>query len=152
MLSHEFSVELLPEAGLRGRVRWCGILSAVAGLALIVQMPLSAVLRVALLLAWIARCGFELLQLSRGADRVARIGLNQLGQVWVIDGAGERQGVTLLRGSVVLAHHAWLRIRFTDGHKYAELVRGDAVKDRQWHRFQLIWKQARQTIGRAELS
>ena len=115
-------------------------------------MPLGVFSRLALLVAWLAICSAELWSLSSGFARVAGIGLNQLGEVWVIDSAGKKLPVTLLRGSMVLASHAWLRFRFANGCKCAELVSGNAVKDRQWHRFQLIWKQARQIVGRAERS
>ena len=126
-----------------------GALSAIAGIALVMHMPLGILLRLALVVAMLVGGGAELWALSRGSARVTRIGLNQLGEVWVVDAVGQRRPVTLLRGSMVLARYAWLRIRFDDGRKYAELVSGNAVEDKQWHRFQLVWKQARQIIGGA---
>ena len=78
--------------------------------------------------------------------------LPSAGKVWVTDAAGQRVTATLLRGSIVIRRLAWLRMRLEDGRKYAELVSGNAVEDFQWHRFQLIWKQSRQIVGRAERS
>ena len=152
MSSLEFSAELLPDQGLRNVVTLSGAIAAIAGFALIIHMPLSAISRLVLLAIWLAHGGFELWGLARTSARVSRIGINQLGEVWVVDSAGQRLPVALLRGSMVLGRFAWIRIRFEDGRKYTELVSGNAVKDRQWHRFQLIWKQTRQIIGRAERS
>ena len=126
-----------------------GALAAIAGFALVIHMPLGVLPRLAFVVAMLVGGGSELWALSRGSARVTGIGLNQLGDVWVIDAVGQKRPVTLLRGSMVLAGHAWLRFRFDDGRKYAELVSGNAVQDKQWHRFQLVWKQARQNIGRA---
>ena len=149
MLSHEFSAELGPDDRLRPRVMLSGALAVIAGIALVIHMPLGILPRLAFVMALLVGGGAELWALSRGSARVARIGLNQLGDVWVIDAVGQKRPVRLLRGSMVLSRHAWLRIRFENGRKYAELVSGNAVQDEQWHRFQLIWKQARQIIGRA---
>ena len=152
MSSRAFSAELLPEQGLRNIVLLSGAIAAIAGFALIVHMPLYAMTRLALVVIWLANCSFELWNLASTSRRIARIGISQLGDVWVRDPAGQRVPVVLLAGSVVLARFAWIRVRFEDGRKYAELVRGDALKDRQWHRFQLIWKQSRQIIGHTERS
>jgi len=152
MSSHEFSAELVPDQGLRNIVMLSGAIAAIAGFALIIRMPLNAISRVVLVTFWLANCSFELWVLARTSTRVARIGISQLGEIWVSDPAGQRVPVELLSGSVVVARFAWIRIRFNDGRKYAELVSGNAVKDRQWHRFQLIWKQSRQIIGHAERS
>ena len=152
MSSREFSAELLPDQRLRNIVMLSGAIAAIAGFALIIHMPLSAIFRLVLLTSWLAYSCFELWSLARTSARVTRIGISQLGEVWVVDSAGQRLPVALLRGSMVVARFAWIRIRFGDGRKYTELVGGNAVKDRQWHRFQLIWKQTRQIIGRAERS
>jgi hypothetical protein len=152
MSSREFSAELLPEQGLRNIVLLSGAIATIAGFALIIHMPLNAITRVALVVTWLANSSVELWILARTSRRIARIGISQLGDVWVRDPAGQRVPVVLLAGSVVLARFAWIRVRFEDGRKYAELVSGNAVKDRQWHRFQLIWKQSRQIIGHTERS
>jgi hypothetical protein len=115
-------------------------------------MPLSAFLRVPLALLWLAWCSIEIHILTRAWARVSRIGINQLGEVWVSDNAGQRIPASLQSGSIVIRRFAWLRFRFGDGRKYAELVSGNAVEDNQWHRFQLIWKQSRQIVGGAERS
>ena len=152
MSSREFSAELLPDRGLRNVVMLSGAIATIAGFALIIHMPLGAISRLVLLTFWLAHSCFELWDLARTSARVTRIGISQLGEAWVVDSVGQQIPVALLRGSMVVARFAWIRIRFEDGRKYTELVGGNTVKDRQWHRFQLIWKQTRQTIGRAERS
>ena len=57
--------------------------------------------------------------------------------LWVVQSARE------------IRRMAWIRIRLADGRKYGELLRGNAVIDKQWHRLQLIWQQTRQNIGRS---
>lgn len=85
--------------------------------------------------------------------RVARIAINTRGEIRVTDAAGRTVLVELLAGTVVMPNLAWLRMRFVaDGQQYAELLRGNALKDVQWHRFQLIWQQRRQTFSSPERS
>ena len=152
MSSREFSAELLTDTGLRNIVTLSGTIAAIAGFALIIHMPLGAISRWILATGWLAHSSVELWRRSRASARVHSIGISQLGGVWVEDRYGDRAPAVLLRGTIVIARLAWIRIRFEDGREYAELVSANVVKDRQWHRFQLIWKQARQIIGRAERS
>lgn len=150
MLSREFAAELVPEARLRNLVMLSAASAALAGFALIMQLPVNAVMRLLLALAWIAHCGFELHRRSRTALRVAGIRINTRGQILITDAAGQTVLVELLAGTVVMPGLAWLRIRFADGRQYAELLRGNTLKDIQWHRFQLIWQQRRETFRAAE--
>jgi len=152
MLSTEFSAELRPDNTLRKVVLLSGAIAAIAGLSLIMHMPLSVIHRVISCALWLVWCGIETSALTKVWPNVSRIGVNSAGKVWVTDAAGQRVRATLLRGSIVIRRLAWLRMRLEDGRKYAELVSGNAVEDYQWHRFQLIWKQSRQIVGRAERS
>jgi hypothetical protein len=152
MSSTEFSTELRPDKRLRKLVVLSGAICGIAGLSLVIHMPIGVLLRIVLAAIWLSWCIFEVSVLTRAWIRTSRIRISQSGQIWVTDAAGQRLRVSLLRGSVVGNRYAWLRIRFEDGRKSAELVGGNAVKDGQWHRFQLIWKQSRQTIGRVERS
>jgi len=150
MSSHEFSAELIPDQTLRNVVVLSGAIATLVGVVLILQMPVNLIIRLALTMGWLAYNQYELCEVARRSASVARIEINQHGKLWVTDPAGQRRTAELLRGSVVLARYAWIRIRFEDGRKCAELLSGNAVENKQWHRFQLIWKQARQIIGRAE--
>ena len=152
MSSTEFSAELRPDDTLRKFVVLSAAIAAIAGLSLIMHMPLSALSRVFSSAVWLVWCGVEIRVLTWPWPNVSRIGINAAGEVWVIDTAGQRLSATLLRGSIVIRQFAWLRMCLEDGRKYAELVSGNAVEDYQWHRFQLIWKQSRQIVGRAERS
>ncbi len=152
MSSREFSADLVPEPRLRNLVMLSGAIAALAGFALIIHMPLNAVMRMVLAVSWIMYCGLELHTRSNAASRVARIGINTRGEIWITGRAGQAVPVELLAGTVVIERLAWLRIRFEDGRKYGELLSGNNLRDIQWHRFQLIWQHRRQTFGRAERS
>ncbi len=127
-------------------------IAAIAGFALILHLPLNGGFRALIAVLWIAQSVREIQLWTLAAARVTRIQFNQMGDVWVIDRDGLVSSVELLGGSLVTRRLAWIRVRFADGHDYGELLRGNAVKDKQWHRFQLIWQQTRQIIGRAERS
>lgn len=62
------------------------------------------------------------------------------------------QAVTLSTGSVVLARIAWLRLRFPDRRHAFLLFLGNAAKDPEWQRFQLIWRHSAAAFGRTPLS
>jgi len=125
-------------------------IAAIAGFALILHLPLSGGFRALFAVWWIVRSAREIQLWSRAGTRVARIRFRQTGDVRVTDRDGLASPVELLSGTLVTRRMAWIRIRFSDGRKYGELLCGNAVIDRQWHRFQLIWQQTQQIIGRAE--
>lgn len=152
MSSTVFSTELRPDRRLRLLLLIFAAIAAIAGLLLIVHLPMSVISRTALALSWLLWCCIEIFLLRRAWAQVSRIGINQLGEVWVIDIDGARWPASLQRGSVVISRFAWLKIRLEDGRKYAELVSGNAVEDCQWHRFQLIWKQSGQIVGGVDRS
>ena len=147
MSSHEFRAVLTPERRLRSIVLLSATTATVVGFMLIIHIALAVVPRAILLAAWLVSCWLEFCAMADGSRRVTLIRVSNLGEVWVAAGNGDLEPVKLLPGSVVLERFAWLRIRFEDGGNYAELLAGNAVKDRQWHRFQLIWQQSRQYFG-----
>jgi hypothetical protein len=150
--SSEFSAELKPEERLRNLVLLSGAAATIAGFALIIHMPVNIVLRALLAVCWLGHGGFELFARAEAASRVTAIQVDSSGEFRVAGHRGHTEPVRLLAGSIVLGRLAWLRIRFEDGCKYAELLSGNAVKDPQWHRFQLIWRQTRQIVGRVDRS
>jgi len=103
-------------------------------------------IRLGISAAWMMLCLREIAVLRRNEDRVVRIRLNNFGAFKVISAQGETEAVDLMPGSIVSARLAWLRLRFADGQIYGELLAGNAVKDREWHRFQLIWHQCKPLI------
>ena len=124
-------------------------MAAVGGFALVLHLPLHGGLRALIAALWVVQSACEIQRWTDGAARVARIQVCQSGDVRVTGRDGRAAPVELLRGTLVTRRMAWIRIRFADGRKYGELLRGNAVIDKQWHRFQLIWQQARQNIGRS---
>jgi hypothetical protein len=63
---------------------------------------------------------------------------------------GRFEALTLLSGSVLMSRVGWLRVRFPDGSRYGELLRGDPARDLEWQRLQLIWRHGRGAFGRQE--
>ena len=129
-----------------------GAAAAIAGFSLIIHMPVNGLWRASFAVCWLVHSGFEMFIRARAASRIAGIQIDSSGEFLVADHRGCTEPVRLLAGSIVLGRIAWLRFRFEDGHKYAELLCGNVVKDPQWHRFQLIWRQTRQIVGRVDRS
>ncbi len=127
-------------------------MATVGGFALVLHLPLHGGLRALIVGLWVVQSAREIQRWTDGAARVARIQVSQSGDVRVTGRDGRVAPGELLRGTLVTRRMAWIRIRFADGRKYGELLRGNAVIDKQWHRFQLIWQQTRQIIGRSERS
>jgi len=125
-------------------------IAVIGGFALILHMPLSGGFRALFTVLWIVHNTREMQLWSQAAARVVRIQFTQTGDVRVTGRDGLVSPVELLSGTLVTRRMAWIRIGFADGRKYGELLCGNAVIDKQWHRFQLIWQQTRQIIGRAE--
>jgi hypothetical protein len=142
--SREFWVELTPDTRLRRLLALSGALAAAAGFVFIVRLPLPHIARVAMVALWLAWSVRELLRLADAAREIHRIKLNNLGEVWVVDGRGCASEVRLAPGCLVLRRVAWIRLRLPDGRNYGELLTKRVVQDRQWHRLQLVWCQCRQ--------
>lgn len=118
-----------------------------AGCVLIVRMPLELSIRGLAFAAWLAASGIQIRRLLAGGREVAKIRVDNAGGVWVSNFRGRWQAVDILPGTMVLRRLAWLRIRLADGRKYGELLAGNAVKDVEWQRFQLLWQQCRQRLA-----
>ena len=122
----------------------------ISGFVLILFMPLDPVLRILLSCAWLGENTRECRRLVRGAARVRLIKLDALGNIAAITADGRSEPLTLLSGSIVLSRLAWLRVKFPDGSRYAELLRGDPARDLEWHRLQLLWRHGRAAFGRQD--
>ena len=122
------------------------------GIGLILFMPLATRWRFLLIVAWVGESCRELRALVRGAARVRRIRLDAEGNVSGQKPDGRNEVLTLLTGSIVLSRVAWLRVRFPDGGRYAELVWGDPARDLEWQRLQLIWRHNRTAFGQQDIS
>ena len=152
MSSAVFSIELKPSKNLRGLLLCCGVAATVAGVMLILTVPINGCFRALLAVAWTWQSGLELRMQRRGAARVSRIRLDSGGAVCAEDGNGDWRRLELRSGSVVLTGVAWLRLRFPDGCHYGELLSGNPRTSRNWHGLQLIWRQHRDAFGGPERS
>jgi hypothetical protein len=119
---------------------------------LIMSLPMAPQWRIALLLVWLADSLRELHALRCGSARVRRLRLNQCGEITAESPCGSQLPMTLLSGSMVLRRVAWLRLRFPDNRRYAELICGNPAKEPAWHRLQLIWQHSGRAFGRKQLN
>lgn len=150
MSSSRFETVLTPEPRLRQCVLLCGALAMMTGSVLILLMPLAPVWRLVLAAAWVGESLRELRGLARGAARLRFIRLDAEGNISGIGPDGRLEALTLLSGSIVLSRLGWLWLRFSDGSRYGELLRGDPARDREWQRLQLIWRHSRAAFGGQE--
>jgi hypothetical protein len=150
MSSARFETVLTPEPRLRQCVLLFGWLAMLTGLVLILLMPLAPVWRILCAFAWIGESLRELRGLTCGAKRLRLIRLDADGNIAGLRPDGRFEALTLLSGSVLLSRLGWLRVRFPDGSRYGELLRGDPAKDLEWQRLQLIWRHSRAAFGRQE--
>jgi hypothetical protein len=133
---------------LRILVLTSGCLLLVAGVGLVVSLPLPPAWRGMLLLLWLADTVAGLRGIHAGMLRLGSLTVNQFGEMSVTGPDGTLETVTLESGSVVLRRIAWLRLRFPDNSRYAEFFCGNPVNEPAWHRFQLIWQHAAEAFGR----
>jgi len=150
MSSARFETVLTPEPRLRQCLLVFGWLAMISGLILIVLMPLAPVWRILLAAGWVGENLRELRGLVRGARRLSLIRLDADGNIAGLGPDGRREDLVLLSGSMVLSRLGWLRLRFPDGSRYGELLRGDPARDLEWQRLQLIWRHSRTGLGRQD--
>jgi hypothetical protein len=150
MSSARFETVLTPEPRLRHWLLLFSWLAMITGIVLIVFMPLAPGWRILFALAWVGECLRELRGLVRGARRLRLIRLDADGNIAGLGPDGRFEALTLLSGSVLMSRVGWLRVRFPDGSRYGELVRGDPARDLEWQRLQLIWRHGRGAFGRRD--
>jgi len=150
MSSARFETVLTPEPRLRQCLLVFGWLAMITGLILILLMPLAPVWRILLAAGWVGESLRELKGLARGARRLSRIRLDAAGNIAGLGPDGRFEDLALLSGSMVGSRLGWLRVRFPDGSRYGELLRGDPARDLEWQRLQLIWRHSRTAFGRQD--
>ena len=119
-----------------------GWLFLLVGLAIILHLQVAIIVKVILALAWTADCVWGLTRQGDGNARVRRILINVCGTVEGLDSRGKSHELQLLKGSAVLKHCGWLRLRFADGLHYVELISSSDCPESTWRRLQLIWRHA----------
>ena len=110
------------------------------GLVLILLLPLHAGLRATGCVVWACSAYLEIARLEAGFRRCIEIRLHASGEVEIADNDGEWSPARLLPGSLVLTTLGWLRLQTIDGQIILQPVRGDARKDHDWRRLQVIWR------------
>jgi hypothetical protein len=146
MSSTRFVVVLKPDPDLRKIVMLAGCAALLVGLLLLIRLPASVPVRLALVVPWLIGSIRELSRQSRGVHRIKSICLG-VDQALVIDRHGKQAPVQVMSGTVVLQRVAWLRLRFADGLTCGELLRGDASACKHWRRLQILWRQGLAAYG-----
>lgn len=123
-----------------------GCAALLIGLVLLIRLPVSPPLRLALSAIWLMGSIRELGRQARGMHRIKTIRL-QTGEATVIDRQGRQAPVQIMSGSVVLPRVAWLRLRLADGLIYGELLRGVSSGCEQWRHLQILWRQGSGSFG-----
>ena len=140
MSSATYSASLTPDPWLRIVVLTSGQLLIVAGLVMILNLDLSAVLRGAGCLAWLGLGCVELGRADRGFRYCRALRVGPGGEIALQNADLEWEPATLKSGSVVIGQFAWLRVQTGGGRQCAEFLRGDARADPDWRRLKVIWR------------
>jgi hypothetical protein len=125
---------------LRRRVLLSGAVLTLAGLGLVPLLPVSAVHKAVLALAWLVLSGRECRAFWRGYDGGGTLRIAADGKVRRQCRDGRWQRAELCPGSVVLPRIAWLRLNPPGMRPYAELVSADTQESEDWRRLQVIWR------------
>jgi hypothetical protein len=148
MSSKRFVADLKPDPHLRNIVMLAGCAAALIGLVLLIRLPIPVPIRLTLIAVWAVLSLRQLDRQARGGQRTKSIRLEP-GETSIIDRRGRQVPVQIMSGSVVLPRLAWLRLKFRDGLKFCELLRGDATQNEQWRRLQILWRQGPRAFGGA---
>lgn len=140
MSSSTYSTCLTPDPRLRMIVVCSGRLLCVAGCVLLLTLPFDIGWRFLLCACWIGSCWFELSGLQRGHADCRAMRLHQDGSIEIRNRDWEWVSAEMQRDSVVFAHLAWIRAHGGGGHRYAELLSGNARACQEWRRLQVIWR------------
>lgn len=143
MSSAVYEAELAPDDRIRAGLLAFACSATLAGLLLILLLPVIAPLKAALAVAFLLAGVAEVIAFRRGMSRIYRIRIRSDGSLSAVGPAGAMQPLTLMPGSVVLERLAWLRLRFGDGLRSGELLAGNAAENEQWRRLLVIWRQRR---------
>ena len=123
-----------------------GCAAFLIGLHLLIRLPASMPVRLALVVLWIIGSVRGLSRQSRGVHRIRAIRL-EVGAVTVMDRRGRQTPARIMSGSIVLPRLAWLRLRLADGLICGELLRGDATVCVHWRHLQILWRQGPGAFG-----
>lgn len=117
-----------------------GLCFTVAGVVLIMTMPLGVLPRMAAAGAWVLANGYDLDRQRRAYRRYHGLRLDSEGRVELRNRHGEWREARLLSGSVLIRRFGWIRLRDERGKVFAEPVRGRCRESRDWRRLQVLWR------------
>lgn len=118
------------------------------GSMLVLALPAPLALEAALIGLFTASSWFELRAFLRGMARIDRIRITAGGEVSGITPHGEHELLEVMRGSMVLRHGAWLRLRFADGQHTAEWLSARAAGSEAWRLLHVLWRHRGGFFGR----
>ncbi len=116
------------------------------GVLLVAMLPLDIPVRIAAAAVWAGSVLREVLLLRRAWRNCRAIRLSPGGSVTVLGEDAEWRPGQLVSGGLLLPRFGWLRLRTGTAPAFAELVRGDRRKNRDWRRLHVIWRHFRAPI------
>ena len=116
MSSAVYEAELAPDERIRAGLLAFACCVTLAGLILILLLPVIAPLRAALGATFLLAAIVEAITFMRGMSRIYRIRIRSDGSISGVGSAGTMQPLTLLPGSIVLDRLAWLRLQIGRAH------------------------------------
>ena len=152
MSSTPSATDLRPDWLLRSLLLVIASVLHLAGLVLLLVMPLSPGICALMIVAWSWLCVHEWRSQLRAYRRVTAIRIQVTGRIETIGPGGAAEPVRLLGGSLVLPGIAWLRLEFADHSHYGELLAGDRSRCASRHWLQLSWRQHGPRFGQPDRS
>jgi len=119
-------------------------LLALAGVPLIIILPVEAILRAAAVILWLTLAAIELSRLRYAWHVCHALRFSADGTVFVLMPGQTWQPACLLSGGILLRRLGWIRlsVALPTGRKLVlgEFLRGDCREDADWRRLHVIWR------------
>ena len=147
MPSPLFEVKLEPDPFLHRIVILAGVIAMACGVLIIAEVQIDLAWRFVGGAIWSLDCVFEMRSFSKGIRWLRQLTLDSAGGLRALDSAGNQVVLSLRSGSVVLPELAWLRVVDNENRKFTGLFARRRANHREWHRLQLLWRQARKAFG-----
>jgi len=142
--SNAYLAETRPDPYLRRVVLASGALLALAGVPLIIVLPVASELRVAALLLWLALAVQELTRVRSAWHVCHALRFSADGTVVVLMPGQIWQPACLLSGGILLRKIGWIRlsVALPTGQTLVlgELLCGDSRESADWRRLHVIWR------------
>lgn len=144
MSSTAYFAEIRPDPMLRRIVLASGAVLALAGIPLILILPVAPALRALSVSVWLVMMAIELSRARRAWYACHALRFFADGTVVVLNPERIWQPATLISGSVLLRNLGWIRlsVALPSGKRLVlgECLRGDGSESADWRRLQVIWR------------